>query len=137
RATGLKVHELLLREGLVADSDMVSVLSDGLHIPRYGPDHYPVDPELGAIPPASLAGKHRIVPLRREDTLLIVAMPDPTEVLDMDAVQRHVKMEIEPVICTEAEYNELMNNVYGLASGIGSLLADIEEVDYGKTDDDE
>jgi type IV pilus assembly protein PilB len=40
-------------------------------------------------------------------------------------------MEVEPVICTETEYNELMNSLYGLASGIGSMRADIEEVDYG------
>ena len=137
RANGLKAQELILREGLVTDTDMVSVLSDRLHIPRYDPDLYPVDPELGTILPASLAGKHRIVPLRQEQNLLIVAMPDPTEVLDMDAVQRHVKMELEPVICTEAEYNDLMNNLYGLASGIGSLLADIEEVDYGKAEAEE
>ena len=84
-----------------------------------------------------MAGKHRMVPLRREANLLIVAMSDPTEVVDMDAVQRHVKMEVEPVICTETEYNELMNSLYGLASGIGSLLDDIEEVDYGTTQADE
>jgi type IV pilus assembly protein PilB len=46
-------------------------------------------------------------------------------------------MEVEPVICTETEYNELMNSLYGLASGIGSLLDDIEEVDYGTTQADE
>jgi len=137
RPNGLKVQEYILREGLVADTDMVSVLSNRLHIPKYDPDHYPVDPELAAILPASMAGKHRMVPLRREANLLIVAMSDPTEVVDMDAVQRHVKMEVEPVICTETEYNELMNSLYGLASGIGSLLDDIEEVDYGTTQADE
>lgn len=137
RPSGLKVHEYILREGMVADSDMVSVLSNRLRIPKYHPEHYPVDPGLAAILPASMAGKHRMIPLRREESLLIVAMPDPTEVVDMDAVQRYVKMEIEPVICTETEYNELMNSLYGLASGIGSMLDDIEEVTYGTTEADE
>lgn len=137
RPNGLKVQDYILREGLVADTDMVSVLSNRLHIQRYDPDLYPVDPELAAILPASMAGKHRMVPLRRQGNLLLVAMPDPTEVVDMDAVQRHVKLEVEPVICTETEYNELMNGLYGLASGIGSLLEDIEEVDYGTTQAEE
>ncbi len=136
RPNGLKVKEFILREGLVTDTDMVRVLSARLQVPRYDPNRHPVDPELAAILPASMAGKHRIVPLRREGNLLIVAMPDPTEVLDMDMVQRHIKMEVEPVICTESEYNDLMNSAYGLASGIGSLLADIEEVDYGTTQAD-
>lgn len=136
RPNGLKIKEFILREGLVMDTDMVRVLSARLQVPRYDPNRHPVDPELAAILPASMAGKHRIVPLRREGNLLIVAMPDPTEVLDMDMVQRHIKMEVEPVICTESEYNDLMNSAYGLASGIGSLLADIEEVDYGTTQAD-
>ena len=136
RPNGLKVHEYILREGMVADADMVSILSARFNIPKYDPDRYPVDPELAAILPASVAGRHRIVPLRQDENLLIVAMPDPTEVVDMDAVQRHVEMEVEPVICTETEYNELMNSLYGLASGIGSLLDDIEKVDYGTTQSD-
>ncbi|MFT6863867.1 MAG: type IV pilus assembly protein PilB, partial [Akkermansiaceae bacterium] len=137
RPNGLKVHEYILREGMVADTDMVSVLSARFNIPKYDPDRYPVDPELAAILPASMAGKHRIVPLRQDENLLIVAMSDPTEVVDMDAVQRHVEMEVEPVICTETEYNELMNSLYGLASGLGSLLDDIEKVAYGTTQADE
>jgi type IV pilus assembly protein PilB len=84
-----------------------------------------------------MAGKHRMIPLKQEDNILTVAMPDPTAVIDMDAVQRQVKMEIEPVICTETEYNELMNRLYGLASGLGSLLDDIEEVSYGSAEEDE
>lgn len=137
RPSGLKVHEYILREGLVADTDMVNVLSHRLNIPKYDPDRYPADPELAGLLSPAMAGKHRMIPLRREDNLLIVAMPDPTEVIDMDAVQRHLKLEIEPVICTETEYNDLMNSLYGLASGIGSLLEDIEEVDYGSTEAEE
>ncbi len=137
RPAGMKVQEFLLREGLVAENDMVNVLSSHLHIQRFDPDLYPADPELGGLLPASMAGKFRVVPLQKTGPLLIVAMPDPTDVVAMDAVQRHVKMEVEPVICTEAEYNELMGNLYGLASGLGSLAADIEEVDYGAESADE
>jgi type IV pilus assembly protein PilB len=137
RPAGVKMQEYILREGLVTDTDMVSVLSSQLHIQRYDPNLYPLDPELASILPASMAGKLRVVPLQRRGNLLIVAMPDPTDVVDTDAVQRHVKMEVEPVICTETELIELMKTLYGLTTGIGSLLADLEEVDYGAELDDE
>ncbi|MGJ8695190.1 MAG: GspE/PulE family protein [Verrucomicrobiaceae bacterium] len=137
RPPGLKVEEYILREGMVADTDMVSVLSNRLHIPKYEPERYPLFPELTEIIPASMAGKHRMIPLRREGSLLHVAMPYPTEVLEMDTVQRQIKMELEPVICTETEFNELMNSLYGLASGVGSQLEDVEEVYYGSKKDDE
>ena len=131
RPNGVKVREYLLREGLVADSDVVKVLGSLLNIQRYDPDQYPLNPELASILPASMAGKHRMVPLQKRGNLLIVAMPDPTEVVDLDAVQKQVKMEVEPVICTDTEFYELMNSLYGRASGIGSFLDDFEEVDYG------
>ncbi len=137
RPPGLKVEEFILREGMVADTDMVSVLSRRLHIPKFEQDLYPLLPELTEILPASMAGKHRMIPLRREGKLLLVAMPYPTEVLEMDTVQRQIKMELEPVICTETEFNELMNGLYGLASGVGSQMEDVEEVEYGSKKDEE
>lgn len=137
RPPGLKVEEFILREGMVADTDMVTVLSNRLNIPKYESERYPLFPELSDILPASMAGKHRMVPLRQEGKLLLVAMPYPTEVLEMDTVQRQIKMELEPVICTETEYNELMNGLYGLSSGVGSQLEDVEEVDYGSKQQEE
>ena len=137
RPRGFRMQEYILREGLVADTDMVSVLSTRLRIQRYDPDIYPADPEMASVLPASLAGRHHVVPLKILENLLIVATPDPSDVVEMDAVQRHVKIELEPVICTEAEYNELMNGVYGLESGLASILDDFEEVDYGAGASDE
>lgn len=137
RPPGFRIQEYILREGLVDDADMVSVLSSRLRIQRYDPDLYPVDPELASALPASVAGKHHVVPLKAQEGLLVVATPDPSDLVQMDAVQRHVKKEVEPVICTEAEYNELMNSVYGLESGLASILDDFEEVDYGGTSSDE
>ena len=131
RPVGLKVEEYILREGMVADTDMVNVLSKRLYIPKYEPDRYPLIPGLVEFLPASMAGKHRMVPLRREGNILLVAMPYPTEVVEMDTVQRQIRMELEPVICTETEFNELMNGLYGLASGVGSQMEDVEKVDYG------
>lgn len=137
RPSGVKVQEYILREGWVADTDMVNFLSKRLHIPKYNPELYPADTELGVIIPAAAAGKHRMIPLKVHENFLLVAMPDPTDVVDMDAVQRQIKMELEPVICTETQYNELMNGTYGLSSGPGSQLDDVEEVDYGGTQGDE
>ncbi len=140
RPAGFKVEEFILREGMLADTDMVSVLSRRLDIPKYDSESYPIQRELTEIIPASMAGKHRMVPLREEGNLLFVAMPYPTEVLELDTVQRQIKIELEPVICTETEYNELMNGLYGLSSSLGSQFEDVEEVLYGSTqnnDDDQ
>lgn len=136
RPNGLKIHEYILREGLVSDVDMVNVLSNRLNIPKYDPEQFPVQQEIAGILSASMASKHRMIPLHREGKLLIVAMPDPTAVVDMDAVQRLLKLEVEPVICTETEFNDLLNNIYGLNSGMISTLNEIEEVDYGTAEGD-
>ena len=137
RPNGLKMQELIIREGLVTDADMVNVLSRRLRIPRYNADIYPGDTKLADVLGISMAGKYRMVPLEKQENLLMVAMTDPTNVLDMDTVHRHIKLEVEPVICTEAEYNDLMNSVYGLSSGASSQLDDVEEVIYGTAQDEE
>lgn len=137
RPKGIKIHDYILREGLVSEVDMVDILSVRLNVPKYDPDQYPADPDTAGLLTPSLATKHRMIPVHREKQLLIVAMPDPTEVIEMDTVQRQLEMEIEPVICTEGEFNELMNNAYGLASGARSLQDEIEQVEYGTGPDEE
>ena len=130
RPRGIKVHEYIIREGFISDEEMVDILSNRLSIPKYDPDKHSGDPDIAGLLTPSLAIKHRMIPVHRVDQLLIVAMTDPTAVVDLDIVHRQLKMELEPVICSENQYNELMDNAYGLVTGAGSFKNEVEAVEY-------
>jgi type IV pilus assembly protein PilB len=58
-------------------------------------------------------------------------MTDPLSISAMDAIERHTKTEVEPVICTEREFNQLFNTLYGAYGGIGGILEGIQ-IDEGE-----
>jgi type IV pilus assembly protein PilB len=134
RPAGMKLGQFLIREGIVREQEVMQALSEQLRVPLYRPEDYPMDEQLSKLVPLQIAAHHRIVPLRRKNQRLLVAMPDPTDILAMDAVQEQVQLEIEPVICSETQFTELMGSLYGVSSSSG-IPDEITEVDFGTGDD--
>jgi type IV pilus assembly protein PilB len=126
KKTGLKLGQFLVREGIVSESQIVKLLSRQLNIEIYQPEKYPIDMGLAKIIPMDLARKHQIVPLAKSGYLLTVAVADPMDLNAIDAVEVHTNSEVEVVICTEQEVNQLISSIYGSFSGLSLILGDME-----------
>ena len=59
------------------------------------------DPELTARWPAAFFARHRARPLRVEDGRLLVAVLDPTDVENLEAIESFVRMPVHPVCAPE------------------------------------
>jgi len=118
----MRLGRFLVREGYVREEDVVRALGEQLQIGRYSPEHYPIDQSLAETVPAETAQRYRVVPLHREGRLLTVAMPDPSDMAALDTLGQLTGCEIETVICTERELNQLMSSTYGTAMGLGNIL---------------
>jgi type IV pilus assembly protein PilB len=129
KKAGLKLGQFLVREGIVSESQIVKLLSRQLNLEIYHPEKYPIDMSLAKIIPMDLAQKHQIVPLKKSGFLLTVAMADPMDLNAIDAVEVHTNSEVEVVICTEQEVNQLSSSIYGSFSGLSVVLGDIETPD--------
>ena len=126
RRSNLKLGQYLVREGLVSGAQIVDLVSKQLKIKKYRPDLYPIDTSLSKLIPLEMAQKHQAVPLQQDKYLLTVAMTDPIDINAMDAIEVHVNTELETVICTDQEFNNLVGRIYGSYSGLGGLLEDME-----------
>jgi type IV pilus assembly protein PilB len=117
RFTGLRLGKLLVQQGFLRDSQIVDILSRQLRIERYLPDKYPVDLSLSRLLPMDFARKHQAAPLRKTTRHLVVAMPDPTNRYALDLLRMQSEEGVEPVICTEREFDRLMGLIYDMPSG--------------------
>jgi len=117
RYTGLRLGKLLVQQGFLRDSQIVDILSNQLRIERYLPDKYPVDLSLSRLIPMDFARKHQAAPLRKTSRRLVVAMPDPTNRYALDLLRMQSEEGVEPVICTEREFDRLMGLIYDMPSG--------------------
>jgi type IV pilus assembly protein PilB len=135
KRAGLKLGQFITRNGMVNENKIVDMLSRQLKIEKYDPNQYPLDITLASLIPIETAQKYQVAPLRKKGRLLTVALTDPLDINTLDTVEIMTNSEVEPVVCTEREVNQLINSLYGMQSGLGGVL---EKMDIeAQTDDDE
>ena len=134
KKSGLKLGQFLVREGIVSESQIVDIISEQLDLKKYSADEFSPDQDqdLSNVIPAEIAFKYQAVPLSKTGLLLTVAMTDPMDINTLDALEVYTNNEVEAVICTEQDLNQLLSSLYGTYSGIGGVLEDMEEMEYDK-----
>ena len=115
-----------MREGVISGAQIVEHISKQLKMKKCRPDRYPLDMELAVFFPVDLAQKYQAVPLIKSRHLLTVAMTDQMDINALDAIEVYTNLEVETVICTDQELNQLIGSLYGTYSGIGGVLEDME-----------
>ena len=126
KKAGLKLGQFLTRLGIVNEQQIIDLLSRQLKLQQYHPDDYPLDMDLIRLIPIEVAQKYQIAPLKKKGRLLTIAMVDPLDINVLDSIEVLTNAEVEPVVCSEREVNQLINSLYGMQSGLGSIMENIE-----------
>lgn len=134
RGTNMKLGQFLARRGIVSESQIVKRVAEQLGLNRYNPGKYPIDTGLSNLISSDVAQKHQAVPLEKKGPLLTLAMTDPMDINALDAIEVLTNTEVEAVICTEKELNQLFGSLYGTYSGLGNVLEDMK---YDTADEEE
>ena len=131
KVSGLKLGQFLIKQGVVSESVLVNLLSQQLKVDKYRPDTHTISLDVTKLIPAEMAQKDQVVPLSKNGSLLMVAMTDPMDIMSLDKIELVSNAEVEPVICTEQEFNHLFSCIYGAYSDLDGVLDAIEKVEYG------
>ncbi len=117
------------------DDELVDLLATQLKIDKYSPKAYPHDPSLAQLIDGEMARQHRIVPLQKKGDLLIIAMTDPSDMPTVDEIARVVKLDVEPVVCTDKELNTLSQDIYGMTFDLTDMMSSMDDVDAEAQED--
>jgi len=123
---GLKLGQYLVRQSIVNENQIIDLLSRQLKIKKYHPDNFPLDMGLARIIPIETAQKYQIAPLKKKGRLLTIAMVDPLDINAMDTIEVMTNSEVEAVVCSEREVNQIINTLYGMQSELGNVMDEIE-----------
>jgi type IV pilus assembly protein PilB len=126
KKAGLKLGQYLTRMGIVSESQIIDLLSRQLKISKYHPDEYPLEMDLAGHLTIEVAQKYQLSPLRKKGRLLTIAMVDPLDINALDYIEVLTNSEVEPVVCSERELNQLISSLYGTQSGLGSIIEHME-----------
>ncbi|NCD34117.1 MAG: secretion system protein E [Spartobacteria bacterium] len=107
---GIPVEQILIKDELVSDEEMVLAISEYLDIPPLSLAHFEPSDTLLDLLPRSLWKELKIIPVARIGKILTIAMGDPFNVVDLETVQSKTGYEIVPVATPEKDVNRILES---------------------------
>ncbi|KAF5031490.1 Type II secretion system protein E [anaerobic digester metagenome] len=128
KKSGLRLGQYLTKTNLCRESDVVELISRQLKIERYSPQQHPLSLNMAERLPLDAAQKCSAVPLQQHGHVLVVAMVDPLDIDALDTLEFITNSEVEPLICTEQEYNQLFSAIYGMFTNLDGVIESLGEL---------
>ena len=125
RDTRERLGLILLQKGYIKDENIRNLVVTQLGIKLEGVESIPVDSEIVKKIPMTFAHHHRVVPVRFDNGILTIATDNPFNLLALNNFKGFFDYEIEGVLTSEDDIDELLDKYYGLREGapIDALVA--------------
>jgi type IV pilus assembly protein PilB len=153
RRTGANLGAALARLGYISDREITNFLSQEYRVPSIDLTAVELDAELGKLVTRDVCEKHKVIPISRAGSSLIVAMSDPTNLHAIDDIKFLTGYNVEPVVASEMAIHAAIEKLFvstGGAAGaaaaqgggiqsvdLDSLLGDIGDTDVEFGGDEE
>ncbi|GLB58375.1 type II secretion system ATPase GspE [Cytobacillus sp. NCCP-133] len=131
--TGLRLGDQLIEMNLVSEQQIIEVLEFQLGIPHVDLYRQRLDKKLVNIISEDLARKHQILPLKKTNNRLMVAMYDPLDYFALDDLRLSTGFEIDPAIAKKEELRLAISRFYGIQKSIDQML---KEMPFSEEDQD-
>ncbi|MCX5692112.1 MAG: GspE/PulE family protein [Candidatus Omnitrophica bacterium] len=109
---GGSLGRILVKEGLLSEKDLMSVMSKELRMPAIDLSKYKVDEDCVKLIPESMARQCRVIAICKFSTSLVVAMVDPLNIFAIDDLKALTKFSVEPVLSTETDILDAIDRLY-------------------------
>ena len=124
---GERLGELLVNLGLVAQREVTEALALQLGIPVIEANAYPEFPILEERVSSRFLRQSRAVPIREDESELVLAMVDPTDQFTIEAFQMVTGRTIRPMIALPNELDQALERLHGgNKSALGQIVDGVE-----------
>ncbi|HNW34348.1 MAG TPA: ATPase, T2SS/T4P/T4SS family [Candidatus Ozemobacteraceae bacterium] len=103
----------LVKKGIVSNKQLSIALSKQFDIPFIDLEESLVDPVLATLLPKKLCYDQILCPVKKEDSKLVIAMTDPTDIITIDHIEMMTGMRISPVVSSELSIMSALGKLYG------------------------
>ena len=109
-----RLGEVLVRLGYISKSHITDGLADQLGIPVVNLREREISDRLRNIIDVGVAQLYRVVPVGEENGKLLVATADPTNINQLDNLEKLIDRPIQPCLATPEDISQALGRYYGL-----------------------
>src|SRR5215475_7788087 len=135
--SGQNLGYTLAKLGYISDTEITNFLSQQYRVPTVNLEEYEIDAEILKLVSKEQCEKHRVVPVSRAGSSLIVAMADPTNLNAIDDLKFLTGYNIEPVIASETAILQAVEKYYNAGPSYEEVMAGFDESEIEFTGDEE
>ncbi len=111
-----EAEEVFINRGLVNEEKLLYSYSKYFNIDYIDLSKVKIEEDVISLIPATVLNKSIIVPLRREDNVLFVAIRDPFDVALLDELKIITSLKIKPFLAKKEDILKAIRNCYGVGA---------------------
>ena len=135
--SGQNLGFTLAKLGYISDTEITNFLSQQYRVPTVNLEEYEIDIEIVKLVSKEQCERHRVIPVSRAGSSLIVAMADPTNLNAIDDLKFLTSYNIEPVIASESAILTAIEKYYNVGPSYDEVMAGFDEGEIEVTGDGE
>jgi type IV pilus assembly protein PilB len=112
RNWGGKLGNILIELEFVREEDLAKVVADKLKTPYINLFEPEIPAEVVKLVRADVAKKYSVVPVRKEKSILTLAMTDPLDIEAIDAIRFATGLNIKPSLAMLSEIRDAIRKYY-------------------------
>jgi type IV pilus assembly protein PilB len=138
RKEGTSLGYALAKMGFISDDQITDFLSQQYKVQAVDLKEYEIDPEVLKLISQEMCERHKIIPVSRAGSSLIVAMADPSNLHAIDDIKFTTGYNVEPVVSSEASITEAIERYFAQETNISydEIMEgfDEEEIEFAEDD---
>ena len=127
RTTAAPLGTLLVNQGAIPEDHLTVVLSVHLDTPAADLKHVDVDPEVAQLVPEDFARRNLVLPLRRDNGFLAVAMSDPSNLTLINDLRLITGLKVAPYIAGSSDILVNLTRIHSMHPRLREVAKTLEE----------
>jgi type IV pilus assembly protein PilB len=100
---GGRLSDIIVELQFIKESDLISILSEGLGFPLIDLKRFKIDTEVIKMVPVEIARHYQIIPISKMGDTITLAMADPLNIFAIDHVESLTGFKISPIISSSKD----------------------------------
>lgn len=139
RKKNVRFVDALVAEKIIDEGALLQILAKNYRLTIMDLHGVELDQELIALVSPSLCKKHKILPVGKRNSTLVIATCDPTNVQCLDEIRFQTRLRVEQVLCAPSILTEIIEREWGaevMSNMASSLASDAENASVIDTENE-
>ena len=128
----------LARMGYISDTEITDFLSQQYRVQSINLEEFDIDEDVKKLVSQEVCERHKIIPVSRSGSSLIVAMADPSNLHAIDDIKFLTGYNVEPVVASESAIQKAIEKYYAAPEiSYDQIMEGFDETEIEFTGEDE